>query len=36
VLQRFAKRWVFNYEDDITAELRFIKEYENSKSSVHR
>ena len=22
VLQRFVKNWVFNYEDDVTAELR--------------
>jgi hypothetical protein len=36
ILKKIAEKWIFNYEDDITAELRLIKEYENSKGSIHR
>jgi hypothetical protein len=31
VLQKFAKNWVFNYEDDITFELRMKQEIEQLK-----
>jgi hypothetical protein len=35
LLKQFFDSWVFNYEDEVTAELRLEKELENLKKDNH-